>query len=394
LNYTVTSSTDLDPTASPHRMREVIGTFQVPWYLTDAGSHATLHLGSDGKPAQNGLGSANFVVEIPRCASDPANRPLPVLYFGHGLFATAQMELDLPYEQQVGDALCMVQIATDWIGLSKPDFSTVANTVVPDLNQIPIVTDRLQQAHVNAQLLTRLFLTKIKNDPALQINGAPITDGSQIYYYGISDGGIQGGTYMALSRDIVRGVLNVPGGVWTLLISRSSDFATLFLVLQTVLPDLLDAQVALLLLQSEWDYTDPVQFATHLIADPLGDRPAKRVLMQESINDAQVTNLATRVVARTIGLPGLDLEQPVYGVPQMDGPLDSAYTQWDVMPSPTPPTGNLIPQTNQAHGAIRRLVSLEAQLKAFLRPDGRVTQTCTGPCVCDDGAGTCDYASP
>ena len=76
----------------------------------------------------------------------------------------------------------MIQIGTDWIGLASYDFSTVAQNVIADLNQFPIVSDRLQQAHVNAQTLVRLFLLQMKDDPMLQANGHAITDGSEIYY--------------------------------------------------------------------------------------------------------------------------------------------------------------------------------------------------------------------
>jgi hypothetical protein len=106
-----------------------------------------------------------------------------------------------------------------------------------------------------------------------------------------------------------------------------------------------------------------------------------------------VTNVSTRVLARTIGLPGVDLEVPVYGVPEMPGPQPSAYTQWDVMPQPVPPDVNeAAPSDNGAHDEIRKLVDLEAQLKAFFTPTGQVTQTCTGPCVCSLPGGTCNNA--
>src|SRR5262249_50690956 len=98
----------------------------------------------------------------------------------------------------------------------------------------------------------------------------------------------------------------------------------------------------------------------------------------------------TRVLVRTIGLPGLDVEQPVYGITELPGPLPSAYTQWDVMPKPLPPPGNTPPpENNEAHEAVRRLVEVEAQLTSFFAPPGQVVQTCNGPCVCDMGAGTC-----
>src|SRR5439155_19077121 len=140
------------------------------------------------------------------------------------------------------------------------------------------------------------------DDPALQINGKAVTDGSEVYYYGISDGGIQGGAFMALSEDITRGALNVPACEWSLLIQRSSDFASLQQILDVELPDPLEQQFLLALVQFEFDYTDPASFAPHLLASPLPNSPAKQLLVQEAIGDAQVSNVGTRVLVRTIGL--------------------------------------------------------------------------------------------
>ena len=387
LTWTITKSTDTP--SDPDRLREIVGTFTVPSFLSDDSLIGTLVTDASGKPTIRGMGTANFVVDIPACAAT-ATGPLPVLVFGHGLFGTAPEELGTAYEKQLGNYLCMVQIGTDWIGLANYDFVTLANHVLPDFNNIHIVTDRLQQAHVNAQLLTRLVLTRMKDDPALKIAGAPVIDGSQVYYYGISDGGIQGGTFMALSQDVTRGVLNVPGCEWSLLMFRSQDFAPLQSLLSGVLPDPFDQEILLAMMQPEFDYTDPASFAPHLLGTPLPGSPAKHILVQESINDAQVSNVATRVLVRTIGLPGMDLETPVFGVTEMRAPLASAYTQWDITPTPIPPAGNTPAEAdNGAHEGIRRLVDLESQLKAFLTPTGQVTQTCAGKCVCNKAAGTC-----
>ncbi len=378
LGYAITSSTD---ETDPHLLREVVGTVDVPMYLADDSGASGLTLDATGLPVMRTIGKANLVIHIPQCAAT-ATAPLPVLVFGHGLFGKAQTELNTDYEKQVGDELCMVQIGTDWLGLDADDVATVAEKVLPDLNQLTLVTDRLQQAQVNAQTMTRLFLTKIKDDPALQINGKAVTDGSQVYYYGISDGGIQGGTFLALSPDVQRGVLNVPGCEWTLMMFRSHDFNSLQVLIGTVLPDTLDQQVVLTLSQSEWDYSDPATFVPHLLASPLpGAHADKRIILQESEGDAQVPNVSTRIEARLIGLPGLDLEHPVYGIDEKPAPLDSAYTQWDVHSMPLPPAGNKpAPVDNQAHEGIRRLPALIAQLKAFFTPTGQVTQTCSGPC--------------
>jgi len=386
LHYNIASSTDL---TDPHLLREVLGTVEVPMYLADDTGKSGLVLDDAGLPKQRSIGTANMVIHIPKCATT-ATAPLPVMIFGHGLFGSAKGEMNSDYQKLVSDTLCMVQVGTDWLGLDSEDVATVSSKVIPDLNNIRILTDRLQQAHVNAQTLTRVFLTQIKDDPALKLAGKAVTDGSQVYYYGISDGGIQGGTFMGLSADVQRGVLNVPGCEWSLMMFRSHDFNSLKLLLNSIYPDALDQQVIMTLSQSEWDYSDPATFAPHLLKAPLpGAHPDKRILLQESIGDSQVPNVSTRVLARTIGLPGNDLEQPVYGVDDKPAPLDSAYTQWDVNPTPLPPPGNTPPpKENVAHEAIRRLDPLVKQLGLFFTPTGQVQQTCNGPCNFPVPAGT------
>lgn len=386
LSWQISKATDTP--ADPHRLREVIGTFDVPSYLADG---TTLTADEFGDPVMVGMGSANFVVDIPQCAAT-ATGPLPVIVFGHGLFGTAPDELGTDYEKQVGDFLCAVQIGTDWIGLSAPDFPVLVNDVLPDFNQLHIITDRLQQAHTNAQTLTRLFLTRMKDDPAFAFNGTPVTDGSEVYYYGISDGGIQGTTFMALSEDVAKGVVNVPGCEWNLMMFRSQDFAGLQAVLATVLPDPLDQQVLLAMMQPEFDTSDPAGFAPHVFGQPLPFAAGnKQLLVQEAVNDAQVPNIATHVLVRTLGVPGLNLEYPVFGVEEQAAPLPSAYTQWDVMPMPVPPLGDApASDDNGAHEAVRRLVDVEEQIKAFLTPGGMVTETCGGPCACSLSGGTCE----
>jgi hypothetical protein len=276
----------------------------------------------------------------------------------------------------------MILIGTDWIGLSGGDVQTLINFVLPDLNNLFIITDRLQQAHVNAQVMARLFAKAIKDDPALATGGHAISDGAEAYYFGISLGGIEGGTFMGLSPDVTRGVLNVPGCEWSFMMWRSTDFNQLYPILAIIYPDPLDRQVLTAAAQSEFDYADPATFAPHLLGDPLPGTPRKHVLLQESVGDAQVPNHATETLARTIGLSGLELVQPIYGIPAGDpGPLDSAYTQWNIHPMPLPPTTNVpAPKDNGAHGGIQELGPLQDQITQFLRPDGQVAGTCGGPC--------------
>ena len=378
LGYTITSVTDTP--SDPHLFRTILATVQAPSFLADDSGQSFLQFGPDGQPTMRAVSDVPIVIQIPRCAV-AASRSLPIVTFGHGLFGSAKETLSSATLQAGADDLCAVFVATDWIGLSSHDVSTIANLLPGDLNNVYVVTDRLQQAQVNALVMTHLMLRSLRNDPAMAIAGHAVSDGSEAYYFGISLGGIEGGTFMGLSPDIVRGALNVPGSEWTLLIFRSTDFNGLKPLLAISYPDPLDAQVVIASTQSEWDYTDPATFAPHVLHAPLPGTVQKRILVQESIGDAQVSNLATRVLARTMGLVGLDLEQPVFGIPEMPAPLDSAYTQWDSHPAQLPPPGNVaLTDDNGAHDAVYQQPNAIAQIKAFLTPTGQVLQTCQGLC--------------
>jgi hypothetical protein len=369
-----------DTPSDPNVLRTVIFTVKGPSFLADDSGHSTMNFDAQGNPALRGFDDMPVVVKIPQCALT-AKGPLPLIVFGHGLFGDAADTLATPLLEQIGNQACVVFIGTDWIGLASSDLPTLAQYLPQDLNNVYLVTDRLQQAHVNAQVMTRFFLQTLKDDPAVAVNGHAVTDGSVIGYFGVSDGGIQGATFMGISQDVERGALNVPGCEWSLMIQRSVDFAQLSPIIDAALPDPLDLEILLGLTQSEWDYADPATFAPHLILDPLPGVNQKHILLQESEGDAQVPNIATRVLARTMGVPGLDLVTPVFGIPQQQAPLDSAYTQWNSHHTPLPPTTDTaLSSDNGAHDAVYQYVPAQTQLLTFLQPGGQVIQTCQGPC--------------
>ncbi len=379
-NYTVTSVTDI--TDDPHLIREIIGTFDVPSFLASESVAVGFPDGTGANPTVRAPQAFPFVIHIPACART-ATAPLPIMIYGHGLLGTGLDEVNTGYQTMAIDRYCMVQVASNWIGLSADDINTIAGTVIEDLGQVNIVTDRLMQAHVNHTVLARLVKTKLKDDASLTLDGGtgPVTDGSQLYYEGISLGAIEGSTFMALTPDIQRAVVNVAGAEWSFLMSRSADFANLLILLQTYMPDRLDEQLALAYVQSLFDETDPVSYAPHLFMNPLPGVTAKSILLQESEGDSQVPNLGTRMLARTAGFTGLSpMVTEVPGVTDGTAPLQSAYVQFDTHDMPLPPDTNVTSPTNNAHEDCRRLEVVLEQIQAFLKPDGTVQQFCTGTC--------------
>lgn len=362
-----------------HLYRQIIGTFMAPSFLKDDVS-GRLIVGQDGEPELRGFGQFPLVIHIPSCV-EMMPTPVPVMIYGHGLFGGALGEMDSSYQREIIDRLCMVQIGTDWIGLSRADRDYVVANVLDNFNNLAQLTERLQQAHVNFAYLSHLIASGALDELSeLHVRGQRSYDKARIYYYGISNGGIQGATALALSPYVSRGALNVPGGFWSRMMWRSANFGELSQLIATAYPDPFDRQLLIAASQTLWDFTDPATYAPHLLRDPLpGSGGTKRVLYQEGIGDAQVPNLASRAVARTMGLPLLNRPvEAVFGIGQVFAPVESAYVQFDIKVAPRPGDTNVPPAGNPVHESIRRLEAAKLQLQKFLIEDGRVIDSCFG----------------
>ena len=365
-------------------LRRVSGTYTVPLFMTSAEPPARYVLGEDGLPVQNGTTTAPFTVNIPRStvAGGVANPARPSVY-GHGLFG-AGTEVNAGHLRAFSNNANIMFGATDWIGMSDDDVRHVVR-MVAELSGFPILVDRLQQAMINFVFLGRLFMADdgFVSRPEFQLDGVPLIDRSELYYYGISQGGIQGGTYLAISPDTSRGVLGVGAINYSFLLRRSIDFTPFQVVLNLNYLDELDRALLYPLLQMLWDRAEPQGYVSRLIDNPFPGTPAKKILMQVAINDSQVSHTAAEIQARSLGLPTTAPSAwPAFGIPELESPFDgSAYIPYDTGGEAPPLTADAPITENGTHEAVRRLPEAQAQIDAFLRPDGKVVNFCDGPCT-------------
>jgi len=374
--------TRVEENFSERILRRITGTFQVPLFLTATDSDTgQLARDPDGTPRIVRMHDVPFVAMIPRSAT--TRGPLPLLQFGHGLLGSGAGELGGPmpvsYMQRFLDEQGFIAVATDWTGLSASDNAT-AGLAVSDFNYLPTLTDRLQQALVNAMVLFRTARAQFATHAAFAVEGRSVLDATRAYYYGISLGGIMGTSFLGYSPDCDRGVVNVAGGNWGMLLQRSSNFRGFEFAFRDY-PDRVDRQVLLSLAQTLFDPSDPINVAPHMLRDRLPGTPEKRILYQYAVDDAQVNNLASDTVVRSMQLPVmLPSTRVPFGLPTTMGPADSALTIWDERPMPAPPGTNEPAMPNSTHGSIRDLPALKRQIVRFLQPMGRVEHTCDGPC--------------
>jgi hypothetical protein len=352
------------------------GTMTVPLYLDTPGPGGNFALGPDGMPQQNGTAEYGFLLIVPSSAA--AGTPGAPLQIGHGLFGRRdQAEGFAAFANQRNYVL----IATDLVGMSTEDVPHVGGIITgKDMSRFKSVADRLDQGLLNALLAMRMVSGRLARDPALMFAGQSAIKTDERYYAGASQGGIFGASYMALSTDVTRGVLGVPGQPYNLLLNRSIDFDPYLAVMRASFPDAVDLQIALGLIQMFWDRAEPTGFA-HRIETPLPNTPTHRVLLQVAIGDHQVTTLGAHIMARGIGARSIKpAMRSIFGVPEVSTPYEgSGIVEYDFGLPPEPITNVPMREGQDPHGKVRNIPASALQVDKFLRT-GTIDWFCSDTC--------------
>jgi len=288
---------------------------------------------------------ANYICNVGRSGFEGHHLLRPVEY-GHGLFGGAG-EVNSDPQQDMASRFNMMYCATDWFGMASAD---VPNAVIAlnDLSRFPLLTDRVQQGELDFLFLARVMIHPkgFGSNPAFHFpDGTSFIDTTQAFYDGNSQGGIFGGTVCAVSVDVRRCALGVPGMDYSILLPRSSDYVAkrslsafdprqvdpndptgvvgYSNVFDTAYPDQAQRILVLDLLQTLWDRSDPNGYAGHMTAG-LPNTPTHSVLLQVAYGDHQVANITAETEARTIRARGV--YQPL--VTRRYGPYKDVF--WDI----------------------------------------------------------------
>ncbi len=382
-----------DPDADGLIARSVIGTFEVPSYLTGDGSPGNgFFYGSDGLsdpdelPTANGTRQASFRCNIPHAALDPAKGKSHLVLYGHGLLGSNK-EINAGNVRKMAAEHDVIFCAVKWAGMSDDDIPN-AVAALGDVSRFPTVADRLQQGVLDAIVLGRLMTAPDGLSAHLAFAGVN-ADLDHLDFDGNSQGGIMGLMLAAVSPDIERAVLGVPGMNYSMLLPRSVDFDTYEEVFAPAYPSELDRAILLGLLQMLWDRGEGGGYAAHVTDNPYPRTPAKTVLLDVAYGDHQVSELTALIEARAIGAayhePAATPErlpsgvlfglQPIPGYPYPG----SAIIVWD-SGSPPIPLAQLPPRDgHDPHEDVRADPEVRRQKAAFLFDD-ELIDVCDGVC--------------
>lgn len=384
-NVTYTVDTD-DPEDDDERiMRRVVGRFQAPMILTDKSDFAELAVDASGDVTVTGEVDSRYVAVVPACAA--AQRPVPMIIFGHGFFGDIA-EAQSDYLRRVADEMCMVVIGTEWFGMARKDIAGAA-LALNEGSRLIGFGERMIQGITNFMVLVQLARGAFATE--LLVEGTEsLVDPDAIYFYGISQGHVLGTTLMAYDPVLERAALAVGGTNWSLLFERSTNWPNFHLIINGAYTGALNTVIIESLMQLGLDRIENQHIAHRILGDDrLPGTPPKQLLLNMAVGDTQVTNLSSEMQARALGIPVLSpTVKSAWGVPERDGPLPSALAIYDEKPMPMPPDSNARSLAdNGTHGTVRLQAAPNRQILEFFTT-GQITNHCAGACDCSTGA--CD----
>jgi len=371
--FTITDvQTDYEPDHIAYRIE---GTMEVPLYLDDPGPGGRLVFGDDGLPEPNPdqpTDQVPFLVLIPQSAT---TTPAALLQYGHGLLGSNRQIQSGNFRWLIDD-YGYVMFGVNLRGMAEDDEIWIANQLaVGAFDEVTAMFERQHQGVLDYLLAMRMMSRGFADDPTY----GDFIDPTQRYYHGISQGGIFGPTYMALSTDVERGVLGVAGMPYSLLLKRSVDFGPFVVFLKVAFPDPRDHLFLLAVTQMFWDRTEPNGYAPYVHDNPLPGSSPHDVLIRNALGDHQVSTTGGQLMARAIGAQHLDSSvREVFGLDVIDGATEgSAYVEYDFGLPPDPICNINMTACDDPHDKIRKLPEAALQLDTFLRT-GEILNPCPG----------------
>ena len=372
---------------------EIRGTFEVPHYMKESpmvrfdGIVWTFNQpGGVAKelPTLNGTRSARFWVRIPKSAFvevDGARVPHGLVMYGHGQNGSGT-QVRSGANGRIANQNNLIFFAADMWGMSEEDFAGILD-MLGDMSNFTGISDRIQQGILNHVLLARSFKNRFASLDAVTSRGILI-DPARFSYSGISQGGIYGASFVAVSPDLQRGHLGVPGNNYGFMLGRSRNFAPFFLGLAGFYQERWKQVVLLQVIQLLWDGGDPTSYMKHISKEPFPGQGANAFLLAPAKGDVQVAVTSNEWLARSgLGIPVMTPYDTTRTVPS--GAETAAYPRngsgivlYD-FGNPWPDESVNNPPTSEApdpHGGPRNNDAHNRQLVHFL-DTGEIIDVCS-----------------
>ncbi len=262
-----------------------------------------------GEPLVAGEHEARFVITVPNTPMPEAG--FPIVLYAHGTGGDYETVVD----NNVADDLAKLGIAAMGIdqihhgtrvpGASSPDLLTF-NIQNPDAfrdNARQAALDVVQQARFAAS--QPVSTSVIFTDPPVRF------DPDKIYFYGHSQGGLNGPLFLAIDDQTQGGVLSGAGGVLTIaLVDKVEpinipEVAGFFLRISSSFDEehFVYEHPILSLLLTWTDAADPVAYGSMFFESPRDGFAPKSILQTEGITDQYTPPATMEALATVSGIP-------------------------------------------------------------------------------------------
>ncbi len=273
---------------------------------------------------------ADYLIPVTVWLPPTGRGPFPTLLYGHGLTGGRDQAARLAtFAAPAGFATVAIdalQHGEHPTAMHAPGAlpTLLAFFAIGDLGTRALEAARLRD-HFRQSTWDKLqLLSLLRSHPDLDGDGNPEIDVDALAYLGVSLGGLMGPELLATSTDLGAGVLVVPGGRVSTIISDGSQFGALIELLRPRRTTPGDVRRFFPVMQTVLDRGDPASFGPHVVGARLPglDTRAPSVLVGVVLDDDTVPNVANQAVARALGAP---MMRPVLrtwpGFPSLDGPL-------------------------------------------------------------------------
>lgn len=321
----------------------------------------------------------HFWVRIPHTAINGA--PHGLVQYGHGLLGSGE-EVEAGYNGRIANDHGLIFFAANFQGMSEEDVGPVLGSV-RDVGNFQYVAQRQNQGLVGWAVLARAIRGRLGDLPAVRDAGVRINR-DELFYSGISQGGIFGASYLALSPDITRGHLGVPGNNYNILLRRSTDFEGYGNMIRASYPLARHQALALAYVQLHWDQSDPVSYLRHITQEPFPGNTPHHGLWAPARGDYQVSVMTNEMAARSgMGIAlmaNYDRDRTPWSVTPQAYPYRGSGVVLYNFGNPWPAVGNQPPARDMLgdpHSRPRRELWHQRQMVTFFRT-GEIIDVCGG----------------
>jgi hypothetical protein len=380
--YTITQvEKDLDgPTGDIET--KLTGIAKVPNFMLApvASKPRRLRLNAAGLPMIEGTTDVLFHIQIPRSARTAATKA-SVMQYGHG-FLGNDGEADGGWLRGHAKTHNFLILSTNMQGMDNDAGLLWFLTLPKDLGNSAYIGEEPLQGIMNHLALQRMMKGRFTKDPNVQKDGAPFYAPDEIYYHGNSQGGTQGFVVTSMSKDINRAALGEPGISIAYILNRSRNWKEVQVQIAPKYPNVYDFASIQALVSVGWDKGDGTNLAKYNTPTPPADGTAKTLLIHAGLEDQQVNNDVTRLLARLVGATLMEpATRPVWGLPTTPGPISgrNVMVEFDYGIAPRTKTNRPVELGDDPHDKPRVDPLIAKQMWEYFRT-GEVRQFCSGVC--------------